>query len=237
MKNETILQRVREDLQKHCDLKTKESTKRFFKESVDSYGVKTSLVKDIAKQYYREMSSKTKAEVFSACSSLWASGYLEETFIACNWSHRLHRQYQPNDFQQFQEWVFHYISNWASCDTFCNHTIGTFLEMYPDHIEELYKWAKADNRWVRRASAVSLIVPARKGMFLAEVFHIAHILLLDTDDMVQKGYGWLLKVASQTHEAEVFDYVMKNKITMPRTALRYAIEKMPTERRQQAMKK
>ncbi|MDD4614505.1 MAG: DNA alkylation repair protein, partial [Caldisericia bacterium] len=61
--------------------------------------------------------------------------------------------------------------------------------------------------------------------------------LLDTDDMVQKGYGWLLKVASQTHETEVFEYVIKYKSTMPRTALRYAIEKMPPERKQEAMRK
>jgi 3-methyladenine DNA glycosylase AlkD len=237
MENKRIVQHIREDLQKHWDPKTKESTKRFFKETVLSYGVKTSLVKDIAKRHFKDIQSKPKAEVFSACSSLWASGYLEETFIACDWSHRLHRQYKPTDFQQFQEWVFHYISNWASCDTFCNHTLGTFLEMYPDHIKELYKWAESNNRWVRRASAVSLIVPVRRGMFLAEVFHIAGILLLDTDDMVQKGYGWLLKVASQTHETEVFDYVMKYKSSMPRTSLRYAIEKMPIKRKQVAMRK
>lgn len=237
MKNETILQRVREDLQKHWDPKTKESTKRFFKETVVSYGVKTSLVKEIAKQHFKDVQSKPKEELFSVCSSLWASDYLEESCIACDWSQRLHKQYQPDDFHQFQQWVFQYISNWASCDTFCNHTIGTFLEMYPDYIKELYKWAESDHRWVRRASAVSLIVPARKGMFLAEVFRIADILLLDTDDMVQKGYGWLLKVASQTHETEVFEYVIKYKSTMPRTALRYAIEKMPSERKQEAMRK
>jgi 3-methyladenine DNA glycosylase AlkD len=43
---------------------------------------------------------------------------------------------------------------------------------------------------------------------------------------VQKGYGWMLKAASESHQQEVFDYVMKNKFNMPRTALRYAIEKM-----------
>ena len=55
--------------------------------------------------------------------------------------------------------------------------------------------------------------------------------------MVQKGYGWMLKVASQAHLQEVFDYVMKHKAVMPRTALRYAIEKMPPELKSEAMKK
>ena len=63
------------------------------------------------------------------------------------------------------------------------------------------------------------------------------ILLEDRDDMVQKGYGWMLKEASKKHQAEVFDYVMKQKARMPRTALRYAIEKMPVEMRRRAMER
>jgi 3-methyladenine DNA glycosylase AlkD len=55
--------------------------------------------------------------------------------------------------------------------------------------------------------------------------------------MVQKGYGWMLKVASQSHQNEVFDFVMEHRQGMPRTALRYAIEKMPPERRKTAMMK
>jgi len=90
---------------------------------------------------------------------------------------------------------------------------------------------------VKRAAAVSLIVPAKKGQFLKDVFEISDLLLLDEDDLVQKGYGWLLKVASHLHQKEVFDYVMKNKENMPRTALRYAIEKMPQSLRKEAMKR
>ena len=52
-------------------------------------------------------------------------------------------------------------------------------------------------------------------MFLKEVFEISDILLMDKDDMVQKGYGWMLKEASKKHQAEVFDYVMKWKAKMP----------------------
>jgi 3-methyladenine DNA glycosylase AlkD len=101
----------------------------------------------------------------------------------------------------------------------------------------LKQWAKSANRWVKRASAVSFIIPARKGLFLNDIFEIADTLLMDKDDMVQKGYGWMLKAASQAHEEEVFDFVMNNKGIMPRTALRYAIEKMPIELKSRAMEK
>ncbi len=98
-------------------------------------------------------------------------------------------------------------------------------------------WARSENRWLRRAAAVSLILPARRGRFLVEVFEIADRLLTDGDDMVQKGYGWMLKEASRLHQQDVFDYVVRNRRVMPRTALRYAIELMPKELRAGAMKK
>jgi 3-methyladenine DNA glycosylase AlkD len=66
---------------------------------------------------------------------------------------------------------------------------------------------------------------------------IADILLLDKDDMVQKGYGWMLKVASNHEPNKVFEYVMRHKREMPRTALRYAIEKLSPDLRKQAMAK
>ncbi len=102
---------------------------------------------------------------------------------------------------------------------------------------KLKAWAKSKNRWLKRASAVSLIVPAKKGDFLQDAFEICDVLLADGDEMVQKGYGWLLKEESRKHQTEVFDYVVKNKAVMPRTALRYAIELMPKELKAKAMEK
>ena len=109
--------------------------------------------------------------------------------------------------------------------------------MYPEFISNLKSWTGSENRWLRRASAVTLILPARKGEFLEEVFKISDLLLEDKDDLVQKGYGWMLKEASKKHQQEVFEYVMKKKGEMPRTALRYAIEKMPEELRRRAMER
>ena len=137
----------------------------------------------------------------------------------------------------FKLWIERYVNNWAKCDGFCNHTIGDLLQKYPQTILDVKNWAKSENRWLKRASAVSLIVPAKKGLFLQEAFEISDVLLADGDDMVQKGYGWLLKEESRKHQKEVFDYVVKNRKVMPRTALRYAVELMPKELKADAMKK
>lgn len=77
----------------------------------------------------------------------------------------------------------------------------------------------------------------QKRKFLKDILEIADILLLDKDDLVQKGYGWMLKAASQSHQKEIFDYVIEKKAIMSRTVLRYAIEKMPQELKAKAMEK
>lgn len=232
-----IIIRLRKELKSNSDEAIQKSGKRFFKEEVKMYGMKSSVANKICKEYFQSVKDKNKNEIFELCEELWQSGYMEESFIACNWSYYIRKDYKPEDFEVFDKWINNYITNWASCDTLCNHTMGTFIEMYPSYIDNLKKWALSDNRWVRRAAAVSLIIPAKDGHFLNDIFEIADIMLLDNDDMVQKGYGWMLKALSHKHQTEVFNYVIRNKKIMPRTALRYAIEKMPDELKKEAMKK
>lgn len=234
---DSVLHTLRQQLEENADPKTRESGPKFFKEPVKLYGVKTATVTKISKEFFVIIKDWGRDKIFDLCEDLWKSGFMEESFVACNWSYSLHKQYAPEDFLVFEKWLCLYVNNWASCDTFCNHTIGTLVEMYPDLLEKLIPWTQSQNRWLRRGAAVTLIIPARHGKFLAEVFSIADALLEDKDDLVQKGYGWMLKAASEAHQIEVFDYVMRNKSIMPRTALRYAIEKMPDELKQQAMEK
>jgi len=232
-----ILGKVRRDLKEASDEKNREAGMKYFKEPVSLYGVRSAHVRRIANDNFDAIKGKTKSEIFGLCDALWQSGQMEETFIACEWSHKLTKKYVSEDFLIFETWVHTYVNNWASCDTLCNHIVGDCVQMYPERLSDLKRWALSENRWVRRASAVSLIVPARHGKFLPDIFEIASVLLLDKDDMVQKGYGWMLKEASKPYQKEVFDFVMKNKAVMPRTALRYTIEKMPPELKRRAMER
>ena len=236
MKN-SILEQVRLELKNSVDEKTLDTAQHFFKEQITAYGVKVPVVNKISSTFLSEIRSKSKQEVFDLCEELWRSGMLEESFIACSWSYAICKKFEPSDFEVFERWVQNYVDNWASCDTLCNHTVGECIEMYPQFLSKLKEWATSENRWMRRAAAVTLIIPARKGLFLNDIFEIAELLLADKDDLVQKGYGWMLKAASQAYQTEVLDFVIKYKTTMPRTALRYAIEKMPQEMKAQAMKR
>ena len=232
-----LLANIRESLIENSDEKTRIGSQRYFKEKIKVHGVKAATVRKVSKQYFREIKNLSKSEIFVLCENFWQTGFIEESFIACDWSDRIHKQFEPSDFEIFESWINQYVNNWASCDTLCNHTVGEFVMMYPEFIEKLKEFAHSENRWTKRAAAVSLIIPARKGLFLNDIFEIADILLMDNDDLVQKGYGWMLKAASQANQQAVFEYVMSKKAMMPRTALRYAIEKLPDELKKQALLK
>lgn len=232
-----IIASIRKDLKKSATEKNKEGFQNFFKEPVKFYGVKTGIVRDIARKQWKKVRILPKNEIFALVEALYQSGICEESFIVSYWLPKISKQFAPQDIEVFHHWIHTYVNNWASCDGFCNHTVGDFIEMYPSHINTLKHWAHEKNRWVKRAAAVSLVLSARRGKFLKEIFEIADILLTDTDDMVQKGYGWMLKEASRLHQREIFQYVVSHKKEMPRTALRYAIELMPQEMRKKAMEK
>jgi len=232
-----VISQIRQELESHADPEIRKTSQRFFKEEITCYGMKTATVIAIAKKYWKEVKGRPKPEFFALCEELYKSGYMEESFIVSNWAHALSGRYEREDLPVFRHWIDSYITNWASCDGLCNHTMGDFLEQYPEYIGELKRWTQSENRWMRRAAAVSLIVPAKHGKFLEEAIGIADLLLTDKDNMVQKGYGWLLKEASRKHTNDVFAFVIKNKRVMPRTALRYAIELMPKDLKAEAMKK
>ncbi len=221
----------------NVDEQTRNGATRYFKEAITVYGVNTATVGRIAKTHWNQVKGLEKKEIFSLCEELYCSGVMEEAFVAADWLPNIAERFERSDLATFKRWIECYIDNWAKCDGFCNHTVGDFMQKFPDCVSELKEWAKSDNRWLKRAAAVSLIVPAKKGMFLREAFEICDLLLADGDDLVQKGYGWLLKAETEKHPKEVLAYVLKNKKVMPRTALRYAIEKLPKEDKVQAMKK
>jgi len=234
---DSIVTGVIKDLEEKSEPAIRESNRRFFKEEIKLHGVKIPLVLKISRESFKRLKGNDRKEIFALCEQLMDTGYWEETIIAFNWAYYIHDTFKPADFSVLEKWILKYVSDWAECDTICNHTVAAFIELYPQYIARLKDWAKSENRWMRRAAAVTLILPAREGKYLEDIFEIADILLMDKEDLVRKGYGWMLKEASRKHQNEVFSYVMKNREVMPRTALRYAIEKMPADLKTRAMQK
>src|SRR4030042_3743595 len=231
-----ILKKIRQDLKLNAEIGYQQSVQHFFKEKIKVYGVRAGLNRKIGKKYLSEIKRLSKKEILFLSEELLESGYFEEAGLAFNFISSLEKQYKKSDFLIFEKWLKKYVDNWAKCDVFCGEVLGPFLFLFPELAQKINSWTKSENRWVRRAAAVILIYPLKKKKYLEKVFEISNLLLTDSDEMVQKGYGWLLKETSNFYPRLIFDYVMKNKKKMPRTALRYAIEKLPLKLKKEAMK-
>jgi 3-methyladenine DNA glycosylase AlkD len=197
----------------------------------------TPVVRAISRETFMQVRQYDKARIFDLCEALLSSRSADERTIAFDWAYRCRKSFVEADFACFESWLREYVTGWGPCDDFCSHAFGRLIFQYPALFSHVMPWTASSNRWLRRASAVILIDGLRRGWFVAEAFQIADALLTDGDDMVQKGYGWMLKEASKHAPLQVFDYVMAHKQTMPRTALRYAIEKLEPSLRQRAMRR
>ena len=233
----TIHQEIQQSLKEIATERRKKSTLQFFKEPIQCYGVSNPDAKKIGQHFYLQIKNQPKSFIWEIAERLLSSGWIEEGFIACQWVFKRKKEFSWEDRLVFERWIQQYVHNWAICDTFCNQSMGSLLMQFPASAEMLLSWTQSENRWVRRAAAVSLILPAKKKLFDSLIFDICNALLTDHDAMVQKGYGWLLKVYSQRELDKVYQYVMRYEELMPRTAFRYAIEKMPESYQDRAMRR
>ncbi len=238
MSRTDVLAVLRQEIKKHDKPLNHINYQQFFKEKLEHpTGLKTAVLRKISNRIFRSFKGWSKDEILDFCDQLLTSRERYFRFFAFDWASKSSDRCEKADFRRFESWLKTHVDNWGACDHLCCGPIGNVILQHPELVAKARIWARSRNRWLRRGAAVSLIVPVRKGMLLDEVFRTADILLTDDDDMVQKGYGWMLKDASLEFPDEVFRYVMKHKAAMPRTALRYAIERYPADRRKKAMQK
>lgn len=208
-----------------------------YQEKPRLHGAPTDSVRKISAKFFLKVKMKPKEEIFQLCEKLLNTGCVEERTVAFDWAFRLKKNYAESDFRTLESWLKKYVQSWGACDDLCTHALGAFIFQFPRFISKVKEWAKSTNRWARRASAVTLIYSIRRGKHLEHVFEIADSLLMDKDVMVQKGYGWMLKEATKHYPQEIFKYVMAHRKEMPRTSLRYAIEKLSPALKKKAMNK
>ncbi|CAN5437260.1 DNA alkylation repair protein [soil metagenome] len=128
------------------------------------------------------------------------------------------------------------INNWDLVDLGCLHMTGSYLFNKPHNI--LYKLARSKNIWERRTAILSTCYFIRQNE-LDDTFKIAEILVKDKEDLVHKATGWMLRFAGDKDRKRLLSFLDQYAATMPRTLLRYAIEKLEPKLRDHylAMKK
>ena len=128
---------------------------------------------------------------------------------------------------------FKYINNWDLVDVSCPHIVGSHL--MDKNRDTLYVWAKSNHLWTKRIAMVSNWWFIRNGD-LNDVFKISKILLADEHDLIHKAVGWMLREAGKQDQKALEVFLKKHYQVMPRTMLRYSIEKFPETKRQRYLK-
>lgn len=127
-----------------------------------------------------------------------------------------------------------FINNWDLVDLSCYSLLGHWLEDKDRSL--LYKLADSSNLWEQRIAIVSCMHFVRKGDF-KDCLAIADKLLLHPHDLIHKATGWLLRETGKKDKAVLVAFLQTRYLRMPRTMLRYAIERFPEEERKKWMKR
>ena len=121
-----------------------------------------------------------------------------------------------------------FINNWDIVDISAGNIVGAYLHQKDKAL--LYRLVYADNLWERRISIISTFYFIRQNEF-DDTLKIAEILLNDKEDLIQKAVGWMLREVGKREIEIEEEFLQEHYMKMPRTMLRYAIEKFPETRR------
>lgn len=229
------LNKLREILKMKANPEQAKVYLRFFKtgkgeygEGDEFYGIKVPVSRQIAKQF--------KALSSAEIQELLNSKVHEERLIAL---FILTEQYRKSD-EEKKKSIFDFylkntkrVNNWDLVDLSAERVIGAYL--FEKEKKILFKLAKSKNLWEKRIAIMSTFHFIKNNTF-DTTFEIADILLEDEHDLIHKAVGWMLREIGKRNLKAEEDYLKKHYKKMPRTMLRYAIEKFPEKKRQAYLK-
>lgn len=212
---------------------------RFFKTGKGEYGegdvflgIQVPISRTIVKKYWKNLT-------FLEVEELIRSPIHEHRLIGLM---ILVEKYQKSKTTEEKEKIFDFytkntkrVNNWDLVDSSADRIIGSHL--FEGDKSLLYKLVKSDNIWERRISIISTFYFIKKGKFV-DTLKISELLLTDKQDLIHKAVGWMLReMGKRGGELELLGFLDKNHKVMPRTMLRYAIEKLDQETKKKYMAK
>lgn len=228
-----VAHEVRQALAAKADPARARGAERYFKETVRCYGVAAPEIHALVSELHcRIKADWTAVDAIALCDILFTDTELEAKAVGALILGRFKKTLPPGLFAKVRSWLAEdRLASWASVDVLCPDTMGAFLERYPAYVEKIKAWAFHRNRWVQRAALVSFIKLARKPEFLQAVYDISASVLPVEDDLIHKANGWLLREAGKTDPARLERFLLSRGPALPRTTLRYAIERFPETKR------
>lgn len=208
---------------------------RFFKTGPGEYaegdkflGIRVPVTRKLAKEF--------KGLPITQCAKLLKSEWHEERLLSLI---MLIGHFRKGD-DKVREKIYHlylrntrYINNWDLIDVTAEHIVGAYL-LDKDR-SPLYTLARDKNLWKKRIAILSTFHFIRENDF-ENTLEISEILLQDNHDLIHKAVGWLLREVGNRDMATEEKFLKKHYKVMPRTMLRYAIEKFPETKRQRYLR-
>lgn len=220
-------QELRKKLSRFADKEKAKFLIGFFKTGAGQYaegdkflGVMVPKIRSVAKAY-RDMT-------FAELQKLMDSSYNEERLASLL---VLVSRFQNADSDAVKKQIFNFykknlkrVNNWNLVDASASSIFGSYLSEKKRDL--LYKLAKSKNIWERRVAIISTFHFIRLNDFV-DALRISEILMEDKEDLIHKAVGWMLREIGKRDERVLINFLEKHAAAMPRTALRYALEKLP----------
>ncbi len=206
-------------------------SQRFFKTAKGEYG-EGDIFLGIRVPVVRQQARKYKHEPLATVIELLHSQYHEVRLLALV---MLVQQFQRGDEGQQRVIVDAYlantafINNWDLVDTSAHKIVGAYLVDQPRDL--LYDLAQSELLWERRIAIIATFWFIKDGD-INDALALAKMLLQDEHDLLHKAVGWVLREVGKKDLPTMEAFLLQHYAHMPRTMLRYAIEKLPEDRRQ-----
>ncbi len=211
--------------------KIAEDSGRFFKSGVGDYGEGDQfrgIRVPVVRQQVKRFSNASLRTLLALLKSRW---HEDRLFAVLSMVDRYQRGDAPTQKRVYEEYLKHagYVNNWDLVDSSAHLIVGPWLESRSRR--KLHTLARSAMLWERRIAIMATYHFIRAGDF-AETLVIAKQLLHDEHDLIHKAVGWMLREVGNRDRSVETKYLRQHYKTMPRTMLRYAIEKYPeTERK------
>lgn len=237
MKEITLLN-LQKELRGMADSQRSQLLGRYFKCGKGEYGEGDIFLGGIITAIQTSLAKKYKGLPLKDIQKLIRSKYHEERNVALG---ILKQHFLKADKKEKKEIYDFYlvntkhINNWDLVDMTAPRIMGPYLLENPKEIKILTKLAKSKSLWERRISIMSTFAFIDEGKF-EKTFEIAEMLLKDKEDLIHKAVGWALREVGKKDRKVEEQFLKKHYKEIPRTALRYAIEKFPETLRKKYLK-
>jgi 3-methyladenine DNA glycosylase AlkD len=234
-----VAREVRTTLRRHGSPRRAAMMRAYFKrdETVSFYGVPLPVVRRVARDVWHRHRAWTVPSAIRLCDTLIRVPELEVKCVGVLVLARWHGAFPRGLLRTVRGWLgAGHCASWAAVDLVAPSLLTPLVRHYPDLIATVGAWTGARSTWVRRAAAVTFVPLARRGQELDAAYGIAERLFPDTNDLIHKAVGWMLREAGKTDPRRLERFLLRHGPRVPRTTLRYAIERFPPARRRRLLR-